>query len=93
MAKIKLDKERTLRFDLNAMEIFEETAGVRLSDKEALENLSSKNIKILLWACLIDDDPELTLKQLGRLITTDNLDMAAEALKNMMEGKGETTPL
>lgn len=37
------------------------------------KNLTTKDIRALLWACLLDDDPDLTIKEAGKLIHPGNL--------------------
>jgi hypothetical protein len=55
---IMLDRERRLRFDLNAMVMFEEETGESLFDPgfriQAVLN-SAKGIRSMLWACLQSD--------------------------------------
>ena len=95
MVKIKLDKERSLRYDLNAMEKFEDVTGKSLADPKTLqENIRIKDMKALLWVGLLFEDPSLTLEQLGSMVDTDNLDVLAIAL-NAYGGKGNDgkTPL
>ena len=76
---ITLDKQRTLRFDLNAMCLFEEVAGKSLFDASfQLATMTAKDLRAMLWACLQYDDPEITLEQVGALISAENMtDVAA----------------
>lgn len=48
MAKIFLDRERNLKFDLNALEIIEEMSGVSLD--KAVETMNMKTLKVLLYS-------------------------------------------
>lgn len=81
MAKIFLDKERELRFDLNAMCRFEEVTG--RNALEGLNSLKASDLRALLWACL--NDAELTVEDVGRLITAANMDKIAEVLTKAFE--------
>lgn len=68
--KITLDRERIINFDLNAYceleDIYE-----NISDAfEAMEKGSMKAIRALLYAGLKEDDETLTLKEVGRLISS-----------------------
>jgi hypothetical protein len=87
--KISLDKERTLRFDLNAMAAFEEATGKSLFDKDMREEMGGKlkagTLRALLWAMLIDDDETLTLKQVGKWITLTNMSNIAEKVIKAFE--------
>jgi len=77
--KIQLDKERTIRFDLNAMCNYEDVTGENIF-ANALEKLSAKEVRAMLWACLLSEDPSLTLEYVGSLITLDNMAEVAEKL-------------
>ena len=97
--KIQLDKERTIRFDLNAMSNFEKVTGRNILTN-ALENLSANEIRALLWACLTDEDPSLTIEQVGKFVTLENMTEVAEKLNEAFtvampdkEAKEDTTPL
>ena len=64
--KIELDgKERTLKFDLNALCLFEETAKQGIT--EALRQRSMSAIRALIWAGLIHEDPMLTIDDVGKM--------------------------
>ncbi len=85
-ATIMLDRERTLRFDLNAMAAFEEATGDNLFNGTfQLGNLSARGIRAMLWACLLSDDEALTIQQVGSLITTDNMGEITQALLRSFE--------
>ncbi len=97
--KITLDRERTIRFDLNAMASFEEATGKNiLNGTFSGSGMSARDIRAMLWACLLHEDSTLTLEQVGALITVENMtDVAArltEAFEvSMPERKGESAPL
>jgi hypothetical protein len=103
---ITLDKPRRLRFDVNAMATFEELTGLNLLKESARnqieKDISVKQFRAFLYACLVHEDKTLTLEQVGRLITTDNmqeiLDKIGEAKKAAapepeLEGAKKTRPL
>ena len=63
---IELDgRERVLRYDLNALCMFEESTKLGIS--EALQTRSMAAIRALLWAGLIHEDPMLTIEDVGRM--------------------------
>lgn len=69
--EIELDRARPLRFGYLALEALESASGVALSDLMNPENplfRSARGARILLWACLLDDDPMLKCEDVGRLI-------------------------
>ena len=72
--KITLDKERTLKLDLNAMVAFEEATGKSImGGKFTGKDMTPRDLRAMLWACLLHEDEELTLKQVGSWITVGNL--------------------
>lgn len=81
---IVLDKERHLLLDLNAMVAFEEATGDNLFEdkvaKKLATSMSPKDLRALLWACLIHEDDTLTLKQVGSWLRSDNMAEVAEKL-------------
>jgi hypothetical protein len=79
--KINLDKERNLRFDLNAMVEFEGVSGRNIFDGTFTgAKMSAREIRAMLWACLIHEDKKLTLDQVGGLITVGNMAEVATKL-------------
>jgi hypothetical protein len=87
MAIITLDKERHLKLDLNAMVKFEEVTGKSLFNQNALSELSSIDMRALLWAGLAHEDPTLTLTDVGALITLENMDIVAKAITEALHPK------
>lgn len=78
---IDLDRERKLKFDLNALAEFEALCGepvysvfMRLNGlksagpQEILGLVGMKVLRGLLWAALLHDEPQLTARQAGDLL-------------------------
>ena len=78
--EIDLDKPRRLVFDLNAMCVYERASGKRLTD---LDLGLMSDLQVLLWACLQDDDPELHIEQVGKLIHGGNMSEVYAALTSL----------
>jgi hypothetical protein len=82
--EITLDKKRHLLFDLNAMCSFEEVTGKNLFESDVFEkilkNMDPINLRALLWACLLEEDPELSLKDAGKLLHGVSLEKVATAI-------------
>lgn len=96
--KIVLDKERTLLLDLNAMVRYEEVTGKSLFKGIDLNNMGAKELRALIWACLVHEDSNLTLKDVGAWINADNMTAFAQkldaAVSNAVpEKKGDSDPL
>ena len=98
--KITLDKERTLKLDLNAMVSFEEATGKSLmSGTFKSSKMTPRQLRAMLWACLKHEDADLTEEQVGSWITVSNLMEVTGKLNEafevaMPEGEGkQTVPL
>ncbi|MHC5291077.1 hypothetical protein CHCC14819_0441 [Bacillus licheniformis] len=83
--KITLDRERTLKFTLNALIEVEEQLGFSLA--EIGDKVSIKVMRTLLTAGLKHEDPSITEEFVGNLITMDNMKEVQEALTGAM-GEG-----
>jgi hypothetical protein len=79
---VTLDRERVLVYDLNAICSFEEATG--LSVVVALRDLTMINIRALIWAGLLVDDPDLTLFQAGALIRFGDIASITQALRDAL---------
>jgi hypothetical protein len=83
---IKLDKERNLRFDLNAFAELEEAYGDIEQAMKAMEKGSIKALRAILWAGLIHEEETLTQKQIGAMIGLQDLQELAQQLSKAMQG-------
>jgi len=70
-------RERHLRFDLNAMAAFEEAAGKSILSGIETGKLGARDLRALIWACLLHEEETLTLKEIGTWITPDNMNEVA----------------
>lgn len=69
-------KKRHLRFDLNAMAEFEEATGTPLTGENISKVMSqggAKALRALLWACLLHEDENLTLKEVGSWVNLKDI--------------------
>lgn len=76
---ITLDKERQLRFDLNALADADEVAGKSISEFLAGDRVGLSAIRALLWAGLKGEDRRLTVEQAGQLMQ-DELAKGADSI-------------
>jgi hypothetical protein len=83
--KITLDRERTLSFSLNAMIRFEEVTGRNLLSGSFRGTTSTKELRTLLWVCLLDEDEDLMEEEVGKLITINNITEITRMLNQMIE--------
>jgi hypothetical protein len=77
------EKNRNIKFDLNAFIELEDKYGSIDSALKELDNGNIKAIRTILWAGLIHEDESLTEKQIGKWVDFENLSSVAESL-----GKG-----
>jgi len=77
---IELDKTRYLCYDMESFIMLEEEFGSVGDSMMALREGKMKNVRKVLWLGLIDDDPDLTEQQTGKLILIPELPMITEVL-------------
>jgi hypothetical protein len=88
---VVLDRERRLRMDFNALARAEEVTGKSFLDAETWKNLKASDYRAIAWACLLDEDPSLTIEQVGRLMTTGKRDNSlSQALLELYISDGST---
>lgn len=84
---VNLDKERHLKFNLNALILAEEITGKKLAELgEKKENFDLAFLRAMLYAGLKHEDKELTLEEVGDLIDMDNMEEVTEKLGEAMQG-------
>jgi len=92
---IQLDKERHLKFDLNAFAELEDIYGDINNAFEAMQKGSIKAIRALLWAGLIHEDKTLTIEQVGSMIDMSNINEVvgaiSKAISEALPQAGEQT--
>ena len=103
---IKLDRDRSLLFDFNALVSLEDALGegVLAADfwkRLEAKDIRAKDVRALLWASLLHEDPSLTLEAAGRLINNKTIGVitealgraASESMPDAEEAKDEGSPL
>jgi hypothetical protein len=88
-ATLMLDgKEYTLRMDLNALSDFESMTGksIMRGGLTDINNLELSDARGLLWACMVQDDESLTIRQVGRMIHMGNLGEITEVIQKLVAG-------
>lgn len=86
-ATIDLDRERTMRLDLNALSDYERVTGKSImSGGFALEKMGVPDIRALLWACLVQEDESLTERQVGAMLHVGNLTEVTRAITALVRG-------
>lgn len=82
---IELDKKRRFLYDLNAMIAFEEVTGKNTLQGLDPGKLSAKDFRALVWSCLLHEDKELTLEQVGAMFHSGNMDKMISRLSAALE--------
>ncbi|SHF33322.1 tail assembly chaperone [Caloramator proteoclasticus] len=83
--KIKLqDKEYELKFDMNTFCELEEVYGDINKAFEDLQNKKFKAIRALIYAAVKAEDENITLKEVGKMITLDELENLSLAINKAL---------
>ncbi len=92
---IQLDKPRLLLYDLNSFSELEEVYGSMDAAFKAMQTGSMKAARTLLWAGLLHEDESITIKQVGAMVTMQNLEAVMDTISKalldaMPSGETET---
>ena len=89
---IQLDKERHLRLTLGGMRRFQEETGKSLWKGLDIKSLTEGDAIALIWACLIWEDKDLKVEDVGFMLDPDKYD---EIVKKIIKswGKENSSPL
>lgn len=71
--EITLDRPRRILLDFNALAEFEGATGRNALTMELWQQPTASDLRALVWAGLLHEDPELTLKHVGAWMTFDKL--------------------
>lgn len=80
---IELDRKRRLKFNMNALSELEDVLGrpiTQLSD----QTIGMKELRALLWAGLLHEDPDLSLQEVGALVEMENIQLISEKITEAM---------
>lgn len=80
------EQDFTFCFTVNAMCALEEATGLTVSEigekmQRAPERLGFKTIRALVWAGMVDRQPDMSLEMVGKLAPADLIEAAAPAAK------------
>ena len=91
--RVTLDKERSLRFDLNALALIEERFGVPITELETrLAKPSVRDIRTILWAGLVHEDQTLTEEQVGALVDIGSVEPITAAILDAFSASAGAGP-
>lgn len=84
---INLDKERHLKYNLNALITAEKITGKKLAELGGDKGgFDLEFLRAMLYAGLIWEDKELTIDDVGDLIDMENLEYVTDKLGEAMQG-------
>ena len=90
--KLTLDRERTIKFDLNALCILQDELGDISTAFEGLSKSDFKTIRILLFAVLAhEENDDFTIKNAGALIDMENIGEVVEGLSRALTNSAPET--
>lgn len=76
-------KERHLRLDFNALVALEDKLGRSLLGDDGLQIHSLREIRALLWACMLHEDPDVTEEEVGSWINAGEIATLEAAVKGI----------
>lgn len=79
---IKLDRQRNIKIDLNTFADLEEVYGSKDEAVDAIQSGSFKAIRTFLWLCLVHEDEALTERDVGAMMTPDNIMEVTKTIQN-----------
>jgi hypothetical protein len=82
---VRLDRVRTLLYDFNAFAEFEDATGktVQQAFKDAQQTFGYSQMRRLLWAGLLHEDPALTIPDAGKLVHYADGDTEQQRFENV----------
>jgi len=81
---VDLDKKRQLKYTLNSFAEMEDRYGSVDIALKAMEDGKIKAIRFMLWIGLINEDEDLTEKQLGGMIEINDLQALSDKMNQVM---------
>ena len=80
LVTIVLDKERHMRLTLKGMLLYEKHTGKNLLKGFKPEDFTLEESSVLLWACLVHEDPELTLDAVQEMVDIGSMELVFDAM-------------
>ena len=86
VVEIELDRVRHMRLDFNALADFEDATGKSAFDAKTFSTLRGADLRALLWASMVHEDPTLSMEQVGAMIHFGNIEYVTERVGALMGG-------
>lgn len=82
---LNLDRPRQVTLDFNALTTFEDLTGRSLASGE-FHNLTVADVRAFFYACLVQEDPSLTLDQVGGFFLAGHFGEALDIMLRLLLG-------
>lgn len=82
---VNLDRPRKLVFDLGAICALEEKLGKSIFKAINWQDLGARDVRLLLWASLLRDEPTITLEQVDDLFSLGAILENQQVLRGLVE--------
>lgn len=85
--------ERIIRVDFNCLALIEDKLGRPFTKMGNWQELQMKDMRSIAWAALVHEDPKLTERQVGEVLSMSNMnDVVSKFMQAMTIAVGGTTP-
>jgi len=100
---IQLDKRRQLRFDFNAFAALQRECGISIMDLQKFVGIAKNSanesglmlpiyeLRGFIWAGLLDESPDITVKQVGDLLDEHLMERPAEIGESLISALMESS--
>ena len=88
-------QERHLKFDVNALISLGDELNLNFLTKDAWDSLTKpdfRQIRAIVWAGLLHEAPELTVREVGSMMDPQNLQPVIDAYQQAFAASEETLP-
>jgi hypothetical protein len=75
-----------LVFNFNALALLEEKTGMNAFRVVDFQNINATTIRAMLWTALITEQPDITMEDVGNLLTFENMSVVYSALLQAWTG-------
>ena len=85
-------KVRHLVFDFNALAQYEDISGKNVLAGDTWSQTSIRDMRLLIWCGLLQEDPPLTLEEVGSMLHLGNRELISNALSEAWGKSMVTVP-
>lgn len=82
---LELDKRRKFVFDMNGLCTAEEKLGKSVFKCVNWKDLGVRDLRLLLWAGLLGEDPSLSIEDIGKMFHSHNVAFVIKEIQTLVE--------